>query len=92
MGMQHCAGAALFDDADVQQALIGRFDRVIADNSGVFVDCEYLLRREFAFIDAARAHRELERLALHHGAEVAAGAEQPAPSMKAFRHRSERRS
>jgi hypothetical protein len=75
MCMQDRAGAALFDDADVQQAFVRWFDAVIANHVGVFVYCENLLRCEFAFVDAARAHREVERFALDHGTQVTAGAE-----------------
>ncbi len=89
--MKNCAGVALFDAAAVQQTLVRRLDAVIADHFGVFVDGEHLWCDEFAFVDTARAHREVQRFALDDGAQVAAGAEQPAASVQAFGDGSEGR-
>src|SRR5690348_10979434 len=85
MRVQYCARAAIFHDANVQQAFVGRFCCVIADKARVLVDGEHLLGGEFAFVDAARAHREPEWFAFHDRAQVAAGAEQPTTSMKTAR-------
>src|SRR5689334_24807436 len=55
----------------------------------MLVDSEHLRRGEFAFVDTARTHREAQRFALDHRAQVAARAEQPAASVKAFGDRGE---
>src|SRR3982751_3074087 len=51
---------------------------MIADDVCALVNSEHLFGGELAFVDSARAHCETQRFGLHDGANVAAGAEQPA--------------
>ena len=82
MRVEHRARAALFHDADMQQALVGRFGVVTAHESCILIDRKHLLRREFTFVDSAWTHRKSQRLALDHCTQISARPQQPAARVK----------
>src|SRR6266851_3223886 len=70
MSVEHCSRAALFYDADVQRAFVGRFGYVVADDLNTLVDQQDLLWEQLTLIDAARAHGKTQWFTLDDSTQV----------------------
>ena len=85
--VQHGARASLSHDSYVEQALVRRLATMIAHYPRLFIDGKELFGREFTLVDAARTHREAQRLTLDHGTKVPTRPEQPPTPVETLRHR-----
>src|SRR6185503_6173747 len=71
------SGPAGARNGEMQRRFRGGFAFALHE-AAVLVDFHDLLRLEQAFVEAARGDGERERMALHHGAEIAARPQRPA--------------